>query len=125
MVSSRTTSGTAGPRSPPSASAGGTGMVVDDATPSAEAALVAALRAPDAATRLRAVRKLKNDVIANRGRKARFIAAGAAPALVAALRDALGVGSGGGAATPMETDGGGAGEKTLGASNDRRARQER
>ena len=120
MVSSRTTSGTV-PRSPPSASTGG-GLGDDSAE-----ALVLALRAPDAATRLRAVRKLKNDVISNRGRKARFLAAGAAPALVDALRDALvvaagdggdggGGGGGGGGAAPMETGGGDSGAAALDAS---------
>jgi hypothetical protein len=117
MVSSRTTSGTV-PRSPPSASTGG-GLGDDSAE-----ALVLALRAPDAATRLRAVRKLKNDVISNRGRKARFLAAGAAPALVDALRDALVVaagdggdgGGGGGGAAPMETGGGDSGAAALDAS---------
>ena len=107
MVSSRTTSGAAtaatarSPVPPGSACAVGAG---DDAD-----ALVRALRAADPATRLRAVRKLKNDVIANRGRKARFIAAGAAPALVDALRDALSAtaaaAAGGGGAAPMETEG--------------------
>ena len=107
MVSPRTTPGTL-PRSPPSASPGGLAGVGDD---SAEA-LVLALRAPDSATRLHAVRRLKNDVIANRGRKARFIAAGAAPALVDALRDALSEGAaaeGGAVGTPMEVDAGGGG----------------
>ena len=75
-------------------------------------ALVRRLRAPDLGGRLRAARAIKNDVIANRGRKAAYVRAGAVPAMVDALKEALagGCGGGGGAGADAATSPGGAGD---------------